>query len=77
MTSKELINNILNKSIIPTKLYKSNLAYKPTIEIETINGSITLLFKSITERDLYYNLLDIKVFHVLTFNPNNLTLNIP
>jgi len=72
ITLQTTINEILNKSIIPTRIYKSMLGENFCIEIETkepINYT-SILYKKEKDRDADFLILDEKVFAMLPFNPN-------
>ena len=67
------IKQILNKVIIPTKIYKNLIGSKFTIEIETTDPQsfISILYKTEAERDADFITLDDRVFWILPFNPYN------
>jgi hypothetical protein len=72
MQTKKLINEILTKQIIPTKIYKGSVNNLLTIEVVTINPItyISLIYKTETLRDEAYLKLDEAAFWGLSFNPN-------
>ena len=73
---EDLIKSILAKKIIPTKIYKSKLGRKFTIELETSKpmGLVSLYYRTLQERDEAFKLLDDKTFATLTFNPHEINI---
>ena len=66
-----LIKDIQNKTLIPTKIYKRNVNSIFSIEVETIkNEFISIIFKTETLRNKAFLKLDDEVFYLLPFNPN-------
>lgn len=63
------IKDILDKKIIPTKIYKD----KNNIEINHTSGFISIMYKDKDELDADFNRLEKEVFGKLTFNPYILT----
>lgn len=72
----QLINDIKSKLVIPTKIYKSKIGDKFTIEVEE-NEPISftsVLYKREADRDTDYKELDEECFWSLPFNPNAIGL---
>lgn len=73
MAINKVIKDILNKTLVPSKIYKGTTNNLYTIEIEgkDINNMvfITLLYKKEKERNKAFLFLDDTVFAMLSFNP--------
>jgi len=72
LTMPSLVTDIEKKLLIPTKIYKSKIGDKFTIEVvakEPISFT-SVLYKTEKQRDSDYLVLDDKVFWGLSFNPN-------